>query len=308
MTAVSFSPDGRLVAGAWGPSCLTVWDVSSGVARYSIRAGVGSAINCLRFTPAGDHIVLGDTHGEVIALRVSDRVLVGRWEIPAENPETPQIGAADTIRSTTITSLDIASDGKRIVVSRWKAKSTEAIVWTFGSPDPVLRIDQPNEVAARNRRVFHAVRFSPDASQLISAGAPFHFPDVAQSGRRAMEVQVREIRHWDATTGKLLAERTYNGGLRDDEFEIVLPAAMGNSLNDVAPIYNSGDLDVAADGAVATFADGIQLWRSGAKAPFRRIPDVGRVFKLTPDGRRVAVSVGNSVKIVDVPAGGQIEK
>ncbi|MEX2316544.1 MAG: WD40 repeat domain-containing protein [Pirellulales bacterium] len=305
-TAVAFSPDGKLIAGCWGKGGLTIWDTASGDVRSSFQTG-GSVKRCLRFSPDGAHIVAGNWIGEIVALRWADRVLAGRWQIPAEEPAVPQIGADDLVRPDSVTSLDISPDGARIVASRWKSASTEAIVWKFDSPDPVVRIEQPNEVAGRNRRVFHTVRFSRDGSQLISAGVPFHLKDIAQGGRRSLDVHVREIRHWDAATGKLLAE--YNDGLRPDEFQIVLQPAMANSLNDVAPVHNSGVLDVSPDGqTIATFADGIQLWRKGRDAPFRSISDGGRVFRFSPDGKRIATSIGNVVKIFEIADGDRMNQ
>lgn len=108
--AVSFSPDGKRLAGAFADGILRVWDAGSGAKVWAAEPSAAKAIH-VRWSPKGDRIAHTDGSGWVIA------VDAGTGKQAAMNKEhagTPQF-------------LAYSADGTKLLVSLARGGNTPAL-------------------------------------------------------------------------------------------------------------------------------------------------------------------------------------
>jgi len=278
--AVAFSPDGKLIAGCWGSQGhASVWDVATGQLQFSIRLHDTTVFH-LEFLPDSTHFVTGGVDGKIQVVRVADRAIAVTWAPKPEEEAAENRGIFGGGHPNSVKSLDVASDGKRILTVRSKPGASEFMVWQIGAIEPVLRIERPN-VGGDGGRAFHTARFSPDGSRIISAGSRIISRENTDLMQESTTVRVLVISQWNATTGESVAE-------------IVAKDVNGY-----------GHLEISPDGRTLATDDfdAVHLWRFGEDRPFRRIPRSGQLWgysKFSPDGRFWGAGFNNGVRVYEL--------
>src|SRR5207249_10960664 len=65
LTALTFSPDGALLAGAGRDGRVSLWDAATGRLRR-VLGRHGAEVNCLAFSPDGRFVVTGGRDGQAV--------------------------------------------------------------------------------------------------------------------------------------------------------------------------------------------------------------------------------------------------
>lgn len=144
VTAVAFSPDGKLLAtGCYGR--VTVWDVTKGEPAFTLTSVLG-AVNDLRFSPDGQLLAVAggqpSAKGDLRLFNVADRKLIGTLA-----------GHEDQVAS-----ICFSPDGKRLASGSY---DKTVRIWNVASR-------AVERVATGHSDFVHAVAFSPDGTQLAS--------------------------------------------------------------------------------------------------------------------------------------------
>jgi WD40 repeat protein len=77
LEALSYSPDGAMLASAGGDARVRLWDASTGRAIGEPFAAAKDRVAALAFAPAGDVLAAGSWDGNVRLYRVADRSMAG---------------------------------------------------------------------------------------------------------------------------------------------------------------------------------------------------------------------------------------
>jgi WD40 repeat protein len=174
LTAVAYSPDGKLLATAGSADrAVFVWDADAGTLLHQLPHG--AAVTGLTFTPDGSRILSASLNG---AVRF--------WDAATGAP-------GRSFRSQAgVTAVALSTDGKRLalggpdkVVRLWDADSGKELRTFEGHAGPIL-----------------SVAISPDGARLAS---------VARFA--AAQATSRTVRLWDAATGKEAVEVQGRAGM-----------------------------------------------------------------------------------------------
>ncbi len=144
VSAVAFTPDGRLLATGSQDGSVGIWDAADGRARTTFRAG-GSAVLSLAFTPAADELAASAQDG---AIRFFD-VVTGQERMGVGGG---QVGAGP---------IRFVPDGRGLIAA---GGDGVVRVWET-SPDPGWVLLRDHEGAVES------VAFAPDGRTLASGGA-----------------------------------------------------------------------------------------------------------------------------------------
>jgi WD40 repeat protein len=284
--SVAYSPDGKLILGCWGLGYATVFDAKTGRPRFTKKLHDETILNS-RFLPDGAHILTSGSDGKLSVTRVADQAVVATWSFLSPGAAEANSPFGDSPESPAAMSIDVSSNGGRVLMTRYKANASEFIVWQIGSDAPVVRIERPNADSGGGRAIHTAV-FSKDGKFVLTAGNRVVLRESTALTSGPQQVQVLEIRRWDAGTGELLAEHV---------------------ATDV-PGY--GYIYASPDGQTFATSDygGIHLWRQGENKPHRYIAlpgsHGGTPVQFTPDGRRLVVGTGNTISIWDLATGERV--
>jgi WD40 repeat protein len=279
-----YSPDGKYILGTWGTGFASVWEAATGRELFT-RKIHGETILSAEFLPDSAHIATGGSDGKVTVTRIADQANVATWshaELNASAAGSPFGGSGGAIPTTA--SLDVASDG-RILTAHWRATTSVAFVWQVGAAEPAVGIARANQGTTASGRVLESAVFTEDGAHIISAGSRIVPRSETQVTHGPLNVQVLELRKWDAKSGQLLAEYSDPN------------------------VHGFGHVEISPDGRTLATLDfgAIHLWRLGENKPFRRIETPGsRTLgggRFSPDSQRIALGVGNTIQIYDVESG-----
>jgi len=283
--SVAYSPDGKLILGGWGLGYVTVWEAATGRELFTKKVHNETVLNA-KFMPDSAHMVSCGSDRTIIVTRVADQAVAASWTFSRPSAAGDSMGLFGASDSPAAASVDVASDGRRVVTAHWKSNSSEAAVWQIGTDTPVVRIEQPNQGTTASGRVFESAVFTKDGAHIISAGARIVPRSSTKLTHGPVNIQVVELRKWDAKTGQLVAEYS-------------------------APdVHGFGRIEISPDGQTLATNDfgGIHLWRLGENQPFRYIetPERGslsRNARFSSDSQRIATGAGNAISIWNVQTG-----
>jgi WD40 repeat protein/beta-lactamase regulating signal transducer with metallopeptidase domain len=280
--SVAISPDGKLILGGWGGGYATVWEIETGRELFTKKIHGETVLNAA-FMPDSAHIVTCGSDSTIAVTRIADQAPVASWSF-ARQEKMPNSSTLIGGDSPAAASIDVAGDG-RILTAHQRANSTEFIIWKVGSQEAILKIERPNTGERGNDRVVQSAAFSIDGRRIITAGARRVPLTATQQTHGPTNIQVVELRTWDASSGQLIAE------LSDPN------------------VHGFGFIDVSPDGRTLATYDygGIHLWRIGENQPFLYLS--GAYVRgygkgcFSADGRRIAAGSGNTIRIWNIETG-----
>jgi len=224
--ALSFSPDGRLLATVGRTGSIPIWNIDPGQSLIELK----SEANAVAFSPSGRFLATG---GDEIQIWQT-----GDWKVITKLK----------VRKSFFTFVCFSSDGKLLVaggrewIYLWEFKTGKLLFRLEGaeyaalSPNANVLATLTNKGALRlveistgenhrslkpdvavDENVFHAIAFSPDGKIIAGAGwAPIHFWNV-ETGKQIIRMKnCRELIKVIAFSldGKLLASCAWTGTIR----------------------------------------------------------------------------------------------
>ena len=149
VSQLSFSPDGKRIAGVDADRKITVWDAQSGKETASFRSPGG--VNCLAFTANGSRLAGGGLAGSVEI-----------WDT-LDGKKTLTFKA----HPGSVGSVAFSPDGKRIASAAWDDSAIR--VWNAASGKKDF------DLPGKRFDGFNALAFSPDGKRVISIGRTSNF-------------------------------------------------------------------------------------------------------------------------------------
>jgi WD40 repeat protein len=257
-TDITFSPDGKQVAGTAGKGngSLVLWDAATGAELHRFDRP-GTELAGVVYSPDGRTLAVSgrsptssqEDHDEVLLLQSDDLTMKGRRATRAE-PHNEQQNPVD---SNSATGISFSPDGRTLAISLTGGKIA---LWNLVDPGSELTL------LAGHPQLALDVEFSPDGTLLASGGADrlirmWRVRDGQQVGEfTGNDAAVRRVVF--SPDGKVLATASQDTVLRLwDVRDGQLLARLdrhGDSLNDVA-------FDPSGERVASASADGsIRLW------------------------------------------------
>lgn len=296
----AFSPDGRLVASAGSEGDIRVWDIEKGKSGKALDSHEGTAFSA-RFSPDGEYLISAGEDRAMVLRRSPDWKTAGTFVGHADrvnacwfSPDGSKLASASadgTVRlwdahspgRERVTRLSAAERQAKLVVSRMRM-STPSTHWvsqrTFAfSPDGAYLVAEHDDATVHtwdsetgadrgalpgHRGAITSIAVSPDSELVLAAGVDFR------------------LRLWNVRTRKLVAEIPWHEEIKECEF--------------------------AADGRLAVWASGqaVVTWNLADNALRSQLSGLTSPVldcAVSPDGRRVAATCLNMVKVWDTRAG-----
>lgn len=170
VTAIAFSPDGKILASGGKDETIRLWDAVTGEQKKQL-IGHKWAISSLAFSPDGKTLASAiGLHAEKIPAEIGVEIDIKLWNI-----ETGEATATFRGHVRDITSLAFSPDGKTLASS---GKDSKVLLWNVATGKNVLLLTEHDE------NVFY-VGFSPDGKTFATGS----WDDT--------------VKLWDATTGSL---------------------------------------------------------------------------------------------------------
>ncbi|MBX9622986.1 MAG: sigma-70 family RNA polymerase sigma factor, partial [Gemmataceae bacterium] len=274
---VAVSPDVRLVAGSGLHDDLRVWDARTGEERFKLLGnGWLGGPRVVRFTPDGRRLVAWGGYDEFV--RVWDmrtgKLLTEHTTHPGGKGPDPNDPHGDEIgrRERSMEAAVVSPDGGTLGIASFEG--VRLIDTATGKDRPGPKLDDT---------VLTQLAFSPDGKRLAVARRAKPVETKLPDGRTRNSTEDRHpVGVYELATGKQVWEAEAEG-------------------------YWSAHIGFSPDGTkVAETAFGrenrrsLRVWDAAAGKDLGRVdlPDGGRVFAFSPDGKRVAVAFGDTTAAV----------
>jgi WD40 repeat protein len=325
--ALSWAPDGKLLAVASSDNVVRLWDPEGGESRRQVlrhkelravafsadgqtlaTAGAGGAklwdlhslklrkslpaadASSVAFAPAGDKVAVG-THPSVLLYNAAS----GKREAVLEK----------TSSNSGVSNLAFSPDGKTLARgSNVFLKPGNISLWDVG------KRKRTRLIAGREASAIAAVAFSPEGRSLFSAGGIlYEAGDVTQwdtergTLKRTLAQHQEEISYLAlSTNGSLLVAQVGAEVLSWD-------ARTGKKLPRALP--GTDAFALSADGKVLAAVDeeaGIRLLDTSTSQSQRTIKQQANVVAFSPDGRTLAAGSERGLSLWDIPSGTRLWK
>jgi WD40 repeat protein/tRNA A-37 threonylcarbamoyl transferase component Bud32 len=171
--SVAFSPDGKRIASGSSDKTVKVWDLQTGQAVRALQ-GHTSSVNSVAFSPDGTYLASGDDN------------TVKLWDVQSGKQLLSLKG-----HTSSVNSVAFRPDGKRLA----SASGDETVRLWAVQASKLAPTQQPREILLLTdfSGEVRSVCYSPDGKQLATA---------SNSDQR--NDRTREVKVWDAQTGKLV--------------------------------------------------------------------------------------------------------
>ena len=205
LTAMTFSPDGRMLATAHADTPIQIWSAHSGQ-RLATFTGYVDNVNALAYSPDGETLAVADAAGirlwnaetgeqravlqrgaKTIVFSPDGQTLLGiGWDktIRQWGARTGKVLDVTEIKLGNISELALSPDQNLLASTEHNAGTIE---WW------AVRTGQHQAVLSGHERRVTSIQFSPDGRLFVSAGN--RWDDVVSES-------VSEIRVWNAHTGE----------------------------------------------------------------------------------------------------------
>jgi WD40 repeat protein len=252
---LAFSPDGKTLAAGGWPD-ITLWDVATGKVKATLK-GHTAFVRCVAFSPDGKTLASG-ADSKTVSFSLAADTTIKLWDVGTGKERATLKG-----HTAPVYSVAFSPDGKTLTSGSWDKTIR---LWEAATGKEKKALKQSDHVTA--------LAFSPDGKTLAS-------------GRTRASESDERVRVLDAATG-------------EDR------AALKGHTSDVGCLAYSADGKLLASGSI----DGvIKLWDVAASKERATVKgDAVSVYSLafSPDGKLLAAggSTG-AVKLWDVAAGEQ---
>jgi WD40 repeat protein len=279
VSAVCFSPDGKLLASASASNTLYLWDAATGkLLRRSLPGFSRAAPPELGFSPDGKKLIgVGLTE-----LTTWDQTLKG----PTAQLKDPSVLYALAV----VSDGTVLTGGFNKVVTHWDLKAGAAVRRFAGHQGVVhaLAVSRKGDTffsAGEDRTVRHwEIATGKGAVLLDNLPQPVRCLALSADGATLYTAgPLQPVQVWDVLTGKLLCQH-------DNAKEEVKRLALSPDGNTLVALDLSGNLFVWA--------------KPGGKAAAWKVPPLGSPggIAFSPDGKRLALG-GKDLFVLDVEKG-----
>jgi WD40 repeat protein len=259
--AVSWSPDGRLVA-ASSEGTARVWDAETGTVRHTLLGHSGFVLS-LAWSPDSSRLVTGSSDGTAKVWEIGSDGVRERWSLSAQETKSGIVGVA------------FSRDGTRVMAG--DASISAVQVWDLG---PTGDAEWANLPAPG----YPGAEFMPDGRRVVTSSWE-HRVDFGGGQDAAGAVTIRDLQ-----TGRDL--RTIGPATDYFAFQAFAVSPDGSSIA-LGGDSNPDDVGGASAARVWDTSTGEELWRIGHA---RTVNEVA----FSPDGEHVATADWEGVaKIVD---------
>jgi len=305
LNALSFSPDGRVLASAGEDRTTKLWDTSSW-REIKTLTGHKDDINALAFSPDGN----------LLATATGSSSVTGRESnIQLWNPQTGLQVATLAGQSSRATGMAVSTDGKKLAYLETDTRRTILSIWDLAKGQKARTFEIPLWL--------FSVTFSPDGRSLLTAGRDgtarlwdaesgrvrqiiyahadtAFYASFSPEGRRIVTASAdKTIKMWDVGSGREL--KTFYGH-RDNVMCVVfgpngkILASTGNDKTVRLWDVDSGHqikslIDPVSELKIAKIPRQSELFEQMTSGEMFG----GGVVTFSPDGRTLAVSFGGYV-------------
>jgi WD40 repeat protein len=327
LTTAAFSPDGTRIVTAAEDNLTIVWDARTGQqlaqvrghrtvrlgvdaalvqhARLSrdnsrlITSGLDMTVRVWDLTALRETLVLPDSHsdtfvfspdGTLIAVSTNDHA-IRLWDLRRKE----QIGIIPT--DNHIETLAFSPDGQRLAGSNEFSSNDPTLVWDITTRDVVFTSTFAGAI----------VDFSPDGELLLVSNIAGHFVLDADTG---------EYRFSLGYGGDSNAQFTADGQFvitEDDNNDLSVWSVATQQQVGVIETgdHNISNMALSADGrmvATSSWDDTVRLWDITTGSELLRISTADGVgcIALSPDGQRLAATLGSQVVVWDTMEGKEL--